>query len=227
MESHRISPVSSLPWTCRFNRANWSCHVQQFHALFCCYIYILASPLLCHEKRDDAQNYLELFVGHCSDLYEPTSIVYNVHALVHLVQDVKVYGCLDKFSAFPFESFLGMLKKLVRKPSQPLQQVIKRLKERSKFYSKAQSSSLCIGEVRKEHTRGPLVPGHTFQLCTQYGEIQLKIFVFTRFKGDNCVRIHPVAVRIYSSVLLELCMLCIRYLKRKKTFSVIHWNQMS
>ena len=59
--------------------------------LFSAAIYILASPLLCHEKQDDAQNYLELFVGHCSDLYEPTSIVYNVHALVHVVQDVKVF----------------------------------------------------------------------------------------------------------------------------------------
>ena len=96
------------------------------------YIHTLASSLLCHEKEDDTQNYLELFVGHCSDWYEPTSTVYNVHALVHLVQDVKVYGCLDKFSAFPFESFIDMLKKLVRKPSHPLQQVIKRLKGRSK-----------------------------------------------------------------------------------------------
>ena len=51
-------------------------------------------------------------------------LVYNVHNLIHLVDDVKKIGPLDTFSAYSFKSFLGMLKKGVRKPSQPLQLVV-------------------------------------------------------------------------------------------------------
>jgi len=36
--------------------------------------------------------------------------------LLHLLQDVRNYGALDNVSAFPFESFLGKLKKKVRRP---------------------------------------------------------------------------------------------------------------
>jgi len=32
--------------------------------------------------------------------------------LIHLSADVKKFGPLDSFSAFPFESFLGRLKKI-------------------------------------------------------------------------------------------------------------------
>ena len=37
-------------------------------------------------------------------------MTYTIHCLIHLVEDVKVHGNLDIFSAFSFESFLGRLK---------------------------------------------------------------------------------------------------------------------
>ena len=41
-------------------------------------------------------------------------MVYNVHNLLHLSRDVKVFNCsLNHISAFPFENYLQKLKRLV------------------------------------------------------------------------------------------------------------------
>jgi hypothetical protein len=57
-------------------------------------------------------------------------LVNNVHGLTHLANDVKKFGPLENCSAFVFESFLGKLKRLVRKSSRfSLQQVVRRLSE--------------------------------------------------------------------------------------------------
>ena len=42
------------------------------------------------------------------------------------------YGCLDMFSAFPFENYFQEMKKMLRKSAQPLQQLHRRLIEKSK-----------------------------------------------------------------------------------------------
>ena len=36
--------------------------------------------------------------------------MYNVHGLIHIAEDVKRFGPLDSYSAFPFENYLGHLK---------------------------------------------------------------------------------------------------------------------
>jgi hypothetical protein len=61
-------------------------------------------------------------------------VVYNVHCLVHLVEDAQRYGSLDNVSGFPFENFLGSLIQLVRKPDWPLEQVVRRILERKKHH---------------------------------------------------------------------------------------------
>ena len=61
--------------------------------------------------------------------------LYNIHCLVHLATDASKYGCLDNFSAFPFENELKNLKSLLRKPSFPLAQLERRLAERRRASS--------------------------------------------------------------------------------------------
>ena len=56
-------------------------------------------------------------------LYGKGFVSYNVHNLVHLVNDYKLYGSLDLVSSFGFESFLGKLKNSVQSGYKPLQQV--------------------------------------------------------------------------------------------------------
>jgi hypothetical protein len=52
-----------------------------------------------------------------------------VHNAVHLADDAVKYGALDDVSAFSFENFLGRLVSLIRKPNQPLEQLVLRLFE--------------------------------------------------------------------------------------------------
>lgn len=71
-------------------------------------MYILASPKYCMELNDFANTLLVSFIEHFGQLYGEF-LVYNIHGLVHLSEDVKVHGNLDLISAFPFENFLGKL----------------------------------------------------------------------------------------------------------------------
>ena len=95
--------------------------------LFFTAISILANPTLCRPFCNYAKELLVGFVQHLGSLYGKDQIVFNVHSLVHLPNDVKLHGPLDTFSAFPFENFLKSLKRLVRKSNFALQQVILRL----------------------------------------------------------------------------------------------------
>ena len=51
---------------------------------------------------------------------------YNVHSLIHLIDDYTNYGSLDNISCFPFESYLGLLKSVVCSGFKPLQQIAMR-----------------------------------------------------------------------------------------------------
>ena len=96
-----------------------------FVAIFC-----LASPDLFEDHADFANKLLCKFVSQCEDLYYKEFVVYNVHGLVHLTEDIKVFGHLGTYSAFPFETFLGQLKHLVRKPQSTHEKVVRRLFEK-------------------------------------------------------------------------------------------------
>lgn len=95
-------------------------------------IAILVSPTLSSSHWQYADMLLKMFVTHFGEIYGKDALVYNVHSLVHLAQDAKRYGHLNNISAFPFENYLQKLKKkLVRKPEQPLAQILCRLSENS------------------------------------------------------------------------------------------------
>ena len=73
---------------------------------------------------------LQYFVANCSALYGRIMVVYNVHCLLHLADDVERFNCpLDKISAFSFENYMCSLKKYVRSPQNPIAQVAKRVGE--------------------------------------------------------------------------------------------------
>ena len=60
-------------------------------------------------------------------MYNLMYMLYNLHSLVHLADDVAVYGFLDQCSGFPFENYLQKLKRFVRSGKNPIAQVVKRL----------------------------------------------------------------------------------------------------
>lgn len=68
-------------------------------------LVIIVDPIICKSHSDIAQKCLESFVSSFKTVYGPEHIVYNVHSLLHIVDDVMVHGSLDSYSAFPFESY--------------------------------------------------------------------------------------------------------------------------
>ena len=73
---------------------------------------------------------LKYFVKNASSFYGESFTVYNVHALLHIHEDVRNFSCsVNDISAFEFENFMKTLKKMVRNGSNPVAQVAKRLSE--------------------------------------------------------------------------------------------------
>lgn len=100
------------------------------------FLILFCAVTLCSSKFYDKQTdladilfreYIEQYIN----IYGKDSITSNVHNLCHLVDDVKRFGPLPNFSAYPFENRLSYIKKLVRNGNRPLAQIAKRLNELS------------------------------------------------------------------------------------------------
>ncbi|XDV31420.1 hypothetical protein PO909_034109 [Leuciscus waleckii] len=65
------------------------------------------------------------FVSSCPALYGKTFTVYNVHALLHIHEDVSRFRCsINDICCFPYENYLQQIKRLVRTGQNPLAQVM-------------------------------------------------------------------------------------------------------
>ena len=89
------------------------------------------------ETRNNYLNYahelLVYFVSRSNEFYD-SFVVYNVNNLIHLKSDSVTHGCsLGGISAFPFEDYLQVVKKFVRKSQSPLSQIAKRISELEYF----------------------------------------------------------------------------------------------
>ena len=91
---------------------------------------ILCSEKYCKKYRIAAKQYLVTFFQYLGEYYGPSSQTVNSHHLIHLADDVLfINSSLSKVTAFPFESLLGKLKRLLRTPHRPLAQLCRRLHE--------------------------------------------------------------------------------------------------
>ena len=60
--------------------------------------------------------------------YGDTFVVYNVHALLHLHENVEHFSCsLNQVSAFKFENYMQQLKRMIRNGRNQVAQIAKRL----------------------------------------------------------------------------------------------------
>lgn len=93
-------------------------------------------------------------------LYGKSFVSYNAHGLVHLVQDVRRFGPLDSFSAFPYENNIPVIEQLIHSHNRPLQQFVLRFQERKR-------NNFSQNRQRKEslhawghHENGPIPIGY-------------------------------------------------------------------
>ena len=181
--------------------------VYNHFLLFFVAIHCLVSQELWHSHADYAHDLLSLFITQAVDIYGRDFLVYNVHGLIHLAADVKRFGPLDSFSAFPFENYLGHLKQFVRKPQFPLQQVVRRLSERTQqgiFTTRSTKKCFPDSVPQKEHALGP-VPA-TVGNCIQFKEIYFNgCFYSSILNGDNCVIVNNLFYLIRNILAVDNC----------------------
>jgi len=163
-------------------------------------IRILASPKFCYKFNNYAHELLVSFVEQSKEIYGAEFIVYNVHALFHLAAGVKRFGPLDTFCAFPFENQLKHLKRLVRKISQPLPQIVRRITERRHFSIRCIPRNSRGNSVESgEHAGGPVPPG--YQLAQQFMQLRISGIFLSLSNADNCIAVlhhGPMRVKILS-----------------------------
>lgn len=63
-------------------------------------------------------------------VYGDKNVTHDVHSLLQLANDVTQFGHLNNYSAFKFQNYMLTLKKMVKKGSHPVQQILNRLKEK-------------------------------------------------------------------------------------------------
>ncbi|KAJ8677929.1 hypothetical protein QAD02_013716 [Eretmocerus hayati] len=154
-------------------------------------ISILSHPSLSRDEGylNYAQTLLKKFVAHFQKLHGAKYVSFNVHGLLHLVNDVRKYGHLENFSAFRFENFIGKLKRLIRKGNQPLQQIIRRSAEIESLQKEDSHSTSQLGvDLTNENAEEPLI--RDLHGVTQYQQATLRSFkIKCDDERDNCLLI--------------------------------------
>jgi hypothetical protein len=151
-------------------------HLYQNFMCLSAAISICLSSELCHEHADYSESLLSYFVQQFSNLYGANQIVYNVHCLTHLVDDVRRFGCLDIISAFPFENYLGQLKRMVRNGNNPFSQIVNLLAKYDASVSCRDTEVANNKQFMKGHFEGPIPCGRA--AMEQYKQYETKeIFI--------------------------------------------------
>lgn len=151
---------------------------------------ILLSPVWVTKHLPQAKELMRMFVDHYLKIFGKEEMVYNIHSCLHLPEEAELHGELDNISAFPFENFMGTLKKLIRKPELPLQQAIRRLHERTVILSQqdvqkrilAANHSVCHTEVRSDIQ----LPSQ-FRNVHFFKKVTTPVGVLTTENGNNCI----------------------------------------
>lgn len=128
-----------------------------------------------------------LYAEYCADfqtVYGNTSVVSNIHNIVHIFQDVERFGSLSDISTYPFENFLREIKYRVQPSKLPLEQITRKLIELSTNIKREPFSSLEIG--RKMYT--PQLK-YEFKVnenpVYKYIRLTPNVFLSTRRIGDK------------------------------------------
>ena len=109
-----------------------------------------------NQHLEFAKDLLQSLVQNCGNMFGSSFVSYNVHSLLHIVDDSSTFGCaLNNLSAFEFESYLCKIKRRVKHCNNVLSQVAKSiLAERKlngiKITKRAQNHRLILSADDKD-----------------------------------------------------------------------------
>lgn len=148
-------------------------------------ISILLNEKLNKQYNDYANNLLHIFVKHSVSIYGREFCIYNTHSLIHIANDAKEFGSLNSINCFRFENFLGGLKRILRKPNLPLEQVVRRYLELGKMneIKEPSSSPQLLHLVKSAELCNSNVPFSG----DVYSQLKFKNLTLTNKTGNNCI----------------------------------------
>lgn len=146
------------------------------------------------------QEAVETYVKMCEPLYVEHYLSYNVHGLLHIVEDVKQLGSLESFSAFSYENNMSQFRKYIRKPHLALQQFYKRICELNDHILEPVDDAVRI-RGSKSHTESPLVQHIPARLCRQFHKLQVGKITFFSAERDNCCLLENGEICIIENII--------------------------
>lgn len=181
---------------------------QHFMLLFC--VTTICSSRQYFNMLPIARKMLLQYIEIFAEIYGEQYMTSNVHNLAHLIDEVERFGELDSFSAYPFESMLGKIKRMLRNGNRPLAQVAKRIIEDARALSSSDTDKNILTQSHSNNTilskrnDGKNVPDFLKSSITAlgdevafYSKVQLKDFrlatdptncwILTNQNGIACV----------------------------------------
>ena len=126
-------------------------------------------------KLEEISECFYAFIKYGIELYGKSFVTYNVHNVIHVCDDYVRHGSLDGYSAFPFESFLGSLKRFIRTNHKPLQQVRNRIEENIPIFKRSLKKAVSLSHydsavsAHKQLSTSGLYLNETPRNCWFYG----------------------------------------------------------
>lgn len=154
----------------------------------------LLSMCKCDADIDYAEKLLQYFVQTFITLYGSHNVSHNIHNLLHLCDDVKYYGSINGFSAFPFENYMQYFKKFIRKGDKPLEQIVKRINEHDSILINGVNVNQTFPKLSMEHDDGPLLLN--MKVDKQYKKISFENFILTSSEPNNCCVFQEIIIVI-------------------------------
>lgn len=136
--------------------------------------YILSSEIWCRHYVDYVEQKLYNALQEYADIYGQSELTYNVHCITHICGDIATQGCLNNYSAFPFESYLGSIRRLIRSPTMPASQIFRRIQE---HWLNVLPAEECIDDTGANHSRNSRKDG-----CFLYKTVK-----FSKYFPNNCI----------------------------------------
>lgn len=107
-----------------------------------------------------AEKMLKDFTESFKTFYGRDYITSNIHNLIHIVDEVKKFGILQTFNAYPFENKLYAIKQTIRQGKNPLQQVARRIIEKQLIETEHLNEEIVHYPYIKKNQRSGLLVIH-------------------------------------------------------------------
>lgn len=162
---------------------------------------ILSSPhfSVIEDYLNYAEDLLIYFVDTFQSICDKKYISHNIHNLLHLINDVRKFSHLGRFSAFKFENTIFKMKYMIRKYDKPLQQIARRfLKNQNIVFEERRVCKEHTNSYikKKNHNQGPLTHRRS---TAQYKKMRTSNYCID---VDNCkddsVLVDDIFVKVYN-----------------------------